>query len=101
MFNPTVARQVVLLCLAVLFLLAASACEPVDKHSASAKARPPGAWTPPAATQIRGEEVAQLTPPPQVPPPIDRDYPTKLVVKLEVQEKVMRMADGVDYTFWT
>lgn len=101
MFNPTVARQVVLRCLAVLFLLAAGACEPVDKHSATAETRPPGAWAPPAAAQIRGEEVAQLTPPPQVPPPIDRDYPTKLVVKLEVQEKVMRMADGVDYTFWT
>lgn len=50
---------------------------------------------------VRGEEVAQLTTPPLVPPPITRDHPTKVIVKLEVVEKVMKMADGVDYTFWT
>ena len=50
---------------------------------------------------VRGEEVAVLTDPPQVPPPIKRDYPTKVIVKLEVIEKVMKMTDGVDYTFWT
>lgn len=50
---------------------------------------------------VRGEEVAILTDPPRVPPPITRNHPTKVIVKLEVIEKVMRMADGVDYTFWT
>ena len=50
---------------------------------------------------VRGEEVAVLTTPPQVPPPITRDHPTKVIVKLEVVEKVMKMTDGVDYTFWT
>ena len=48
---------------------------------------------------VRGEEVAVLTDPPQVPPPIKRDHPTKVIVKLEVIEKVMKMTDGVDYTF--
>ncbi len=51
--------------------------------------------------EIKGEEVAVLTAPPMVPPPIERDHPTKVVVKLEVVEKVMKMTDGVDYTFWT
>lgn len=50
---------------------------------------------------VRGEEVAVLTTPPPVPPPITRDHPTKVIVKLEVIEKVMKMTDGVDYTFWT
>ena len=51
--------------------------------------------------EIRSEEVAVLTDPPNVPPPITRKHPAKVVVKLEVIEKVMRMSDGVDYTFWT
>lgn len=50
---------------------------------------------------VRGEEVATLTSPPMVPPPIQRNHPTKVKVKLEVVEKVMKMTDGVDYTFWT
>jgi nitrite reductase (NO-forming) len=50
---------------------------------------------------VRGEEVAVLTTPPLVPPPIKRNHSTKVSVKLEVVEKVMKMADGVDYTFWT
>jgi len=51
--------------------------------------------------EIVGEEKAVLTSPPLVPPPITRKTPTKLVVNLEVIEKVKRMADGVDYLFWT
>ncbi len=44
---------------------------------------------------------AILTQAPNVPPPIDRDYPAKVVVKMETVEKVMRLADGVEYDFWT
>jgi nitrite reductase (NO-forming) len=47
------------------------------------------------------EENAVLTEPPNVPPPITRSTPAKVKVELEVVEKVMQMADGVDYTFWT
>lgn len=54
-----------------------------------------------AVPGVRGEEMAELTAPPMVPKPITRDYATKVIVDLEVTEKVMRMADGVDYTFWT
>lgn len=44
---------------------------------------------------------AKLTHAPEVPPPIDRKTPARVVVKMETVEKVMRMADGVDYQFWT
>ena len=48
-----------------------------------------------------GEEVAVLTDAPNVPPRITRTHRTKMIVNLEVTEVVKRMADGVDYTFWT
>ncbi len=51
--------------------------------------------------EIKGEEVAVLTAPPMVPPPINRKHNTKLIVNLEVIEKKAPIADGVDYTFWT
>ena len=56
-----------------------------------------------AARQIAvsDSEVAVLTDAPNVPPPITRTHATKVVVTLEVQEVVKRIADGVDYTFWT
>jgi nitrite reductase (NO-forming) len=50
---------------------------------------------------VTGAEEAVLTDAPNVPPPIKRDHPTKVTIKLEVVEVVKRMADGVDYTFWT
>lgn len=46
-------------------------------------------------------EDAVLTTAPQVPPPIARNYPARVVVRLEVREVVKQLADGVDYTFWT
>ncbi|MCB0369239.1 MAG: nitrite reductase, copper-containing [Bdellovibrionales bacterium] len=54
-----------------------------------------------AKAEIKGEEVAVLTKPPEVPPPITRTFNTKVIVKLEVIEKKMKIAEGVDYTFWT
>lgn len=51
--------------------------------------------------EVKGEENAVLTSPPEVPPPITRSHNTKMIVKLEVIEKKMKIADGVDYTFWT
>ena len=46
-------------------------------------------------------EQVVLTAPPQVPPPITRRYAAKVVVHLQVRELVKRLADGVDYLFWT
>ena len=54
-----------------------------------------------ASETMQGEEVAVLTHAPQVPPPITRKHPTKVIVKLEVREHEGRLADGVSYTFWT
>lgn len=50
---------------------------------------------------VQGKEDAVLTDAPNVPPPVTRNHPTKVTVRLEVREIVKRMADGVDYTFWT
>ncbi len=50
---------------------------------------------------LKGEEHAVLTLAPNVPAPITRDYATKVIVELETVEKVMRLSDGVNYTFWT
>jgi len=46
-------------------------------------------------------EQAILTAPPQVPPPFKRTYSARVVVNLEVREITKRLADGVEYTFWT
>jgi nitrite reductase (NO-forming) len=46
-------------------------------------------------------EEAILTAAPNVPPPIQRDHPAKVIVNLETNELVGRLSDGVDYTFWT
>ena len=46
-------------------------------------------------------ETAILTEAPQVPPPLTRRHAAKVIVHLEVREVVKRLADGVEYTFWT
>ncbi len=51
--------------------------------------------------EIRGEEAAVLVVPPNVPPPITRDHATKVIINLEVVETTKRIADGVEYPFWT
>lgn len=83
-----------------LFAACQPASAPQSSDTASAQ-KADASWTPPSKSEIKGEETAVLTDPPQVPPPIERDHPSKVVVNLEVVEKVMPMADGVDYTFWT
>ncbi len=50
---------------------------------------------------VEGTETAVLTDAPNVPPALTRTHPAKVVVRLEVREVVKRLADGVDYTFWT
>ena len=54
-----------------------------------------------AHMKIIGEEVAQLTSAPDVPPPITRKHATKVIVNLETKEVKGRLADGVEYLFWT
>jgi len=56
-----------------------------------------GDFGPPVGNPIE----AVLTDAPMVPPPIRRDKPAKVVVKLEVKEVTKPISDGVEYTFWT
>ncbi len=55
----------------------------------------------PVVTDDLPTENAILTAPPFVPPPITRHHSAHVVVRLEVRELVKRLADGVEYTFWT
>ncbi len=81
---------------AVLIATGAVACTPAEAAN-EGEASIPVRELP----AIRGVENAVLTVAPNVPPPITRDYATKVIVKLETTEEVKRLADGVDYTFWT
>lgn len=53
------------------------------------------------SNKVDGTEYAQLTYAPNVPQPITRDHSTKVIVKLETIQVTGRMADGVQYNFWT
>jgi nitrite reductase (NO-forming) len=54
-----------------------------------------------AEEKLKGQEDAILTDAPEVPPAITRTFPTKVVVNLETREVKKRLADGVEYVFWT
>ncbi len=73
-------------------LAALAGCSPSGREPSSVAAR---------NEAVSGQEDAVLTDPPNVPPAITRTHATKVIVKLEVIEEVRRIADGVDYTFWT
>jgi len=82
--------------LSSLCLLAAVGT-PAAWAAEASKAGLPGDFGPPRGATIR----AVLTSPPNVPPPITRKYPAKVIVELEVIEKEMAISEGVSYTFWT
>lgn len=46
-------------------------------------------------------EEGKVTYAPEVPPPITRKKPARVKVTLETKEVKKRLADGVEYTFWT
>ena len=56
-----------------------------------------GDFGPPQGPPIEEKLVA----PPGVPAPIHRDHPARVIVRLETQEVVKEIADGVRYNFWT
>ena len=89
------------LILTATFTLAAAATLFAAEPPPAKPAALPGPAAKGADPEIVGEEKAVLTAAPNVPPPIKRKHATKVVVKLEVREVVKRMADGVDYLFWT
>ena len=102
-----------LLALSTVALLALAGC---DNNNVNAPRESRGAAAPPAAAAEgdtggsrrgdfgppQGEMItAPLTSPPHVPPPVNRDYPAKVKVELEVREVDLEIAEGVTYTFWT
>ncbi len=51
--------------------------------------------------KLEGTEIAQTTYAPNVPPPITRDNPSKVIVNLEAIQRKGKLMDGVEYNFWT
>src|SRR5688572_13107844 len=49
----------------------------------------------------QGVERAVLASAPDVPPPIARNYATRVILDVEIKEHVKELADGVPYTYWT
>jgi nitrite reductase (NO-forming) len=80
----------------ILFAAAAVLCAmgtPRAAQRASAGEEP----GPPGGAPIR----AELTSPPNVPPPTHRNHPAKVIVDLEIREVDKEISEGVRYTFWT
>ncbi len=63
----------------------------------AAPAADPADLGPPRGAPIEETLVA----PPNVPPPIHRGYPARVIVRLVTREVVKEIADGVRYDFWT
>jgi nitrite reductase (NO-forming) len=61
----------------------------------------PGAAAAPAGAGVLPIEVAVLSKAPNVPPPISRSFATHIIVNLETTEVRGRLADSVEYMFWT
>ena len=91
-----------LLATAALFTLAACSGKPQATAGAAPAAAAPAASIHGDFGPPQGEPIhAVLTSPPHVPPPVNRNYPAKVIVELEVVEKEMPISEGVSYTFWT
>ncbi len=86
---------------AALFLAGSLCALPAFAAEAPDTTKPKGPLAKGTDPEVVGEEKAVLTDAPLVPPPIQRKQPAKVIVDLEVREVVKRMADGVDYLFWT
>jgi nitrite reductase (NO-forming) len=103
--NPLI-RKLCLLALSSTSLLIIEGCDPGQTKAPQLEAAAPvlevqgsagGDFGPP-----QGEPITAITTSaPQVPPPVDRNYPAKVVVDMEVRELEMEISEGVTYTFWT
>jgi nitrite reductase (NO-forming) len=82
------------ICVALFSFIASS-------HAEGAADAPRGPESKGVDPEIVGEEVAIVTEAPNVPPPIKRSHPTKVIVTLEVKEVVKKLSDGAEYLFWT
>ena len=77
-----------------VFLAAACAVPGALRAEETAAVATPGG---PSLAADLPVEFAVLTAPPNVPPPIGRRHPAKVIVNLEVREVTKRLADGVEY----
>jgi nitrite reductase (NO-forming) len=99
-------RRAAVISASILVALLAAACRPAQPGDptvstalpAAADAPTPLPAIDPAALPV---VEAKLGVPPLAAPPVGRDQPAKVVVKLEVREVVAEIADGAQYTFWT
>ena len=82
---------------AALFLAGAPVGVFAAESEAAAKAAAPKITDP----DVTGVETAVLAQAPNVPPPIKRKNASKVIVNLEVREVTKRLADGVEFVFWT
>lgn len=107
MSKPTLIKTTLICALSALMLSGCSnqADKAAQPKSSTVDAAAKTANADNAASQEHQGELpvidAIVTHAPEVPPPVDRDHPAKVVVKMETVEKVMRLADGVEYQFWT
>ena len=69
--------------------------------AAESQAAAPSNGAKPVDPDVASVETALLTQAPNVPPPITRKKPAKVIVNVEVREVTKRLADGVEYVFWT
>jgi nitrite reductase (NO-forming) len=84
-------------CLALMLGLASTAFAEADEAAET----PRGAVASDPEVKDLPVEHAIIVAPPNVPPLITRDHPARVIVNLEVREHEGRLADGVEYTFWT
>ena len=85
-----------ILCLTVL-----ATCFTVPAHAVDNPTEAKGLVALPPEVEKMPVEQAVLTSAPDVPPPFKRKFAARVIVNLEVREVVKKLADGVDYTFWT
>src|SRR5678810_571315 len=83
--------------IAMTCALSAGLAAAKDAQAAAKAGSTRGDFGPPQGEPIH----AILTSPPNVPAPVSRKYPAKVIVELEVIEKEMPISEGVTYTFWT
>jgi nitrite reductase (NO-forming) len=59
------------------------------------------AASPEALDPVQGQELAEMASAPNVPPPITRSFPTRVILNIEIKEHTKEISDGVSYTYWT
>jgi nitrite reductase (NO-forming) len=82
--------------IAIVMLLAFSIAARATENEAASVLN-----TAPNDSEIIGVENAVLAEAPNVPSPITRKHATRVIVNIEVKELTKRLADGVEYVFWT